>query len=326
MLEVMVARFGRIFRVALASLPLAMGAASPRAAGTTERVEAGTTARVEVPISQLKLSDGAIRYSVPVRLGGGRMIKAMLDTGSFGLRVMHGVVPPQRYQSMPEVRRYRFGSGVVFEGKLVKADIEVGDAKTGEPVVIQIVQSVRCGALKPDCPAARLDTADYRIGGDGLPREGFMAILGLSMRSPPVSSPALNPLDFIGDRRWIIVLPRPGDAAPGKLIINPDQTEIAGFQNFPVSLHPDAASGGSALRETQMPGCLDGRATDQDDCRPVPMDTGAANGLQPFYSYLVLYDQKDGLIGFKRREVDQMSGACYQDSIQFAISNSYVII
>lgn len=296
MLEAMVARIWQIFLIALASLPLAIDARSACAAGTT--------ARVEVPIAQRRLSDGAVRYSVPVRLDGGRVIEAMLDTGSFGLRVMHDAVSPQQYTPMSEVRSYHFGSGVVFEGKLAKADIAVGDAKTGAPVVIQLVQAVSCGPHKPQCPAARLAPADYRIGGDGLPREGFTAILGLSMRAPPVSSPALNPLDFIGDRRWIIVLPRPSDAAPGKLIINPDQHDIDGFQTFPVLLHPtsDAASGGKALRESQMPGCLDGRASDQDDCTPVFMDTGATNGLKPFYSYRVLYDQKHGLIGFKRRE------------------------
>ena len=287
-------RFWRIFLVALAWLPLPIGAPASRAAGTT--------ARVEAPISQRRLSNGAIRYSVPVRINGGRVIEAMLDTGSFGLRVMQEVVSTQRIHPLPVARPYHFGSGVVFEGMLAKAHIAVGGAKTGAPVVIQIVQSVHCAALKPDCPAARLEEADYRIGGDGLPREGFTAILGVSMRAPQVSSPALNPLDFIGDRRWIIVLPRPGDDAPGKLIINPDQHEMAGFKNFPVALHRGAASDGPELLNSQMPGCLDGRAADQDDCRPVPMDTGAPNGLQPFYSYRVLYDQKAGMIGFKRRE------------------------
>ena len=290
------ARFRRIFLIALVSLPPAIAAASSRAAGTAERVE--------VPISQRRLSDGTIRYSVPVRVDGGRVFEAMLDTGSFGLRVMQSVVSPRRYQPTTLVRGYHFASGVVLEGMLAKADIAIGDAKTDAPVVIQIVQSVTCGPLKPVCPAAWLDAADYRIGGDGLPREGFTAILGLSMRAPPVSSPALNPLDFIGDHRWIIVLPRPGDAAPGKLIINPDPHDIDGFQTFPVLLHPfsDTGSGGKALRKSQMPGCLDPQTPDQDDCRPVLMDTGSPNGLKPFFSYRVLYDQKDGLIGFKRRE------------------------
>ena len=129
-----------------------------------------------------------------------------------------------------------------------------------------------------------------------------MAILGVSMRVAQVSSPALNPLDVIGDRRWIIVLPRPGDAAPGKLIINPDEHEMTGYNNFPVTLHRNTPNSGPELTKSQMPGCLDRRASDRDNCQPVPMDTGWRNGLEPFYSYFVLYDQKHGLVGFKRRE------------------------
>lgn len=67
-------------------------------------------------------------------------------------------------------------------------------------------------------PPAR---ADYGIGGDGLPREGFDAILGVSMRGSDAPSAATNPLSVIGSRHWIVIPPEPGTAAPGRLIINP---------------------------------------------------------------------------------------------------------
>ena len=286
----------KVWQIFLVALPFALttGAPSSRAAGTT--------ARVEVPISQRQLSNGTLRYSVPVRINDGPDIDAMLDTGSFGLRVMQEVASTQQYHPLPVARPYPFDSGVVFEGMLTKANVAVGGAETGAPVVFQIVQSVHCGELKPHCPAATLAAADYRIGGEGLPGEGYAAILGVSMRAPQVPSPALNPLDFIGDRRWIIALPRPGDAAPGQLIINPDKNEMSGFKYFPLALHRGAAGRGQELSDRQAPGCLDGQATDQNNCQPVPMDSGARNALQPFYSYLVLYDQKRGVVGFKRRE------------------------
>lgn len=264
---------------------------------------AGTAARVVVPITQWRLSDGTLRYSVPVRIGGGPPIAAMLDTGSFGLRVMANAVSPRQYEPLQAVRRYRFGSGVLLEGTLAKATLRIGGAATDGPVVVQVVQAIRCTAVQPDCPAARLSPADYRIGGDGLPREGFAAILGVSMRVPDAPSPALNPLDFVGARRWIIVLPRPGDSAPGKLIINPNARDLAGFRTYPVSLEPmeEAGASGAAMRETEMPGCLDEQASDPSGCAPVTMDTGNPNGLQPFFSYRILYDQQHGLIGFRRR-------------------------
>lgn len=267
---------------------------------------AGTATRVEVPISQRRLSDGNIRYWVPVRIGGGAPIEAMLDTGSFGLRVMADAVEPSRYQATDIVRKYRFGSGIVLEGVLAKAVVQIGEASTGEPVVIQVVQSVGCTAMRPNCAAARLSPADYRIGGDGLPREGFQAILGLSMRAPDVPSAALNPLDVVGERKWIVALPLPGANGPGKLIVNPGPADLAGFQLFPVSLTPawnSGAGGGRAVRETLIPGCIGTQAAaeDAEACAPMKMDSGDREGLQPFYSYIVMFDQKNGTLGFKKR-------------------------
>lgn len=268
---------------------------------------AGTGRRVEVPISERRLSDGNIRYSVPVRIGNGAPIEAMLDTGSFGLRVMADAVSPSQYKPTEYFRRYRFGSGVVLEGILARAVVQVGEAKTPDPVVIQVVQSVSCAAMRPDCPAARLSPADYRIGGDGLPREGFQAILGLSMRVPDVPSPALNPLDFVGERKWIVELPLPGSGIPGKLIVNPNTKEVAGYRLYPVALTPpwEGSEGGETdgrMRETVISGCIGApSAATARDCAPMKMDTGARDGLEPFYVYKVLYDQKNGTIGFKER-------------------------
>ena len=55
---------------------------------------------VEVPIRQLTLPDGMIWYSVPVSIGGNPPIDAMLDTGSFGLRVLVRAVSPNQYTRM----------------------------------------------------------------------------------------------------------------------------------------------------------------------------------------------------------------------------------
>lgn len=266
---------------------------------------AGTTARVEVPISERRLSDGNLRYSVPVRIGGGSPIEAMLDTGSFGLRVMADAVSASQYQSLGIVRRYRFGSGVVLEGPLANAVVSIGNATTGEPVTIQVIQSITCTAVRPNCPAARLGAADYRIGGDGLAGEGFQAILGLSMRRPDVETAALNPLDFVGAREWIVTLPKPGDRAPGKLIINPNAADLAGFQLFRVELTPPggAEEDGHPMRENLISACIGTQtaAATDEACGPMKLDTGARDGLQPFFSYSILYDQTNGAIGFKRR-------------------------
>ena len=49
---------------------------------------------------------------------------------------------------------------------------------------------------------------DYGIASDGLPGEGFKAILGIDMARGRGRQPASR---FLGARRWIVELPRPGE-------------------------------------------------------------------------------------------------------------------
>lgn len=263
-----------------------------------------TTSRVEVPIYQRVLSDGDVRYFVNVRIGGGQPVAAMLDTGSFGLRVLASALAPAQYQPSDIVRRFFFGSGVVYTGELAKAEVAIGDASTGAPVIIQVIGSVACAPRRPFCPAARLDPSRYRIGGDGLPGEGFSAILGLSLRAPAVPNAALNPLMSFGNRKWIVKLPLPGQTAPGTLVVNPTEADLREFRLIRLQSAPawnEAGGGRPRLIDGVIPGCLDTAAQEPETCPPVKLDTGSAIGLQPFYSYIVMYDANEGVIGLKPR-------------------------
>jgi hypothetical protein len=274
----------------------------------------GTTARVEVPISQTMLPNGEIRYSVPVSVGGGAPIKAMLDTGSFGLRVMAKALSSSRYEETGVVRAYRYESGVEFRGPLIKAVVSVGDATTATPIVMQLIEMVDCAPNKPNCPASKVDQSDYGIGGNGVPREGFSAILGLSLHKPSISLAALNPLSELGHQTWIIILPLPGERGPGKLIVNPNQADQVGFQliPFPGERAGESTNGGfingsgrGAALDNRIPICPDGSAI-QGSCPPVKLDSGARDGLEPFYVYAVLFDQTRRMIGVKpRRELQR---------------------
>jgi hypothetical protein len=254
----------------------------------------GTATRVEVPIYQRQMPDGAIRYWVPVRIGGSASIPAMLDTGSFGLRVMAEALSPADYQDTGIERRFAYGSGVALHGPLATAVVAIGDATTGTPVYFQLVRSVGCIPRKPDCPAARLGPEDYRIGGNGFPGQGFAAILGLSMRRPRVAVAALNPLDFVGDAQWIVVLPLPGAADPGSLIINPTAQDRDGFRSAQMAPPP---SGRPGMLRMVDPACT----AQAGSCEPLMLDSGAGIGLRPYYSFAVLYDAKRGAIGVKPR-------------------------
>jgi len=263
---------------------------------------AGTKARVEVPIAQHRLSNGDVRFTVRVRVGGGAPIEAMLDTGSFGLRVMERALAPTQYEATAVTRGYGYGSGVVLRGPLSKAVVAVGDATTGAPVTIQVVQSVGCQPARPNCPAARLDLADYGIGGDRLAREGFEAILGISLRGSDAPEAAINPLKVMGNQSWIVILPEPGAAAPGALIVNPGPSDLVGFH--PVQLQdmpPQPGGGRQQVNDAQIPNCPDRPLEQQRSCPMMQIDSGSRPGVPPFYDYAVFFDQKHGAIGVKHR-------------------------
>lgn len=273
-----------LLRIALAALALHLAGAWPSPA--TE-----PSARIEVPVVRHRLSNGDIRFAVSVRVGSGAPMDAMLDTGSFGLRVLAHALSPKQYQPIGIVRGYGYRSGVVLRGPLATAQVTIGEATTGTPISIQVVQSVFCNVRQPTCPASRVSPADYRIGGDGLPREGFDAILGISLRGSDAPGAALNPLSTMGRRRWIVILPRPGATAPGWLIINPDADEMAGFHT--VRLRPPV--------DTEIPDCPEQPLDQQASCPLMMLDSGAAAGVHPFYAYAVLYDSADGTIAVKPR-------------------------
>jgi hypothetical protein len=289
---------GAVFPQFLAALLVGLVIFLP---GTAALAADGSVTRIEVPVSQRRLSNGDVRFSVSVRVGGGIPIEAMLDTGSFGLRVMARALAPTQYGPTGITRGYGYGSGVVLRGPLARAVVTIGDATTGEPISIQVVQSVGCSQAKPACPASRLAPGDYGIGGDRLRREGFDAILGLSMRGLDAPSAAVNPLLVMGSRRWIVILPEPGTGAPGRVIINPGDSDLAGFRPLQLRLMPARADGRPQVLDSEIPSCPEKPLEQQSSCPPMMLDSGAAPGVRPFYSFAILFDAKNGAIALKSR-------------------------
>lgn len=232
--------------------------------------------RADVPVHQTVLPDGDPRYSVPVTVGDGPPIEAALDTGSFGLRVLASALSPGQYEATDIRRRYPFGGGARFDGVLARATVGVGPIRTDAPVLFQRIDSVDCVEEKPDCPASKLRPEDYRIAGDGIAGQGFSAILGLSLRRPPGVEGAPNPLSLAGDRSWILLLPRPGSAEPGHLIIDPDAQDRAGFTLMKLDPQPGTSGDGPpGWADAALPGCLVGRGHGERHCGRTLLDTGA---------------------------------------------------
>ncbi len=221
--------------------------------------------RTEVPIREVDLSSGTRRYTIPITVGA-TAIKAGLDSGSTGLRVLPNVLAAADAATDGGEVTYSYDSGVKLDGIIGHGAISIGELSGRSP--LQLVHFVGCVAAKPNCPALRVPLAQYGIQGDGLPGEGFKAIIGVNMSDDA----APNPLERIGAKRWIIELPRPGRPAEGRLILNPTEAETSGYMM--VQLDPSFSGQHGGLHDA-APGCLLNLQTKQRICGPTLMDTGA---------------------------------------------------
>lgn len=221
--------------------------------------------RSEVPIREVVLTDGARRYAVPVKVGAAT-IDAGLDTGSSGLRVLPGVLGPADAKAGFIPDSYAYGSGAELRGSIGEATVAVGDLSAR--TTLQLVKTVGCTRDLPHCPPSRIPQAQYGVQGDGLAGEGFKAILGVNMAEAEVATP----LRAIGAKRWIVELPRPGEGAPGRLILNPTDAETQGFVMLPVNRRYDAEHGG--LHDSIV-GCLVNDTTQEKACGALLLDCGA---------------------------------------------------
>ena len=94
-------------------------------------------------------------------------------------------------------------------------------------------------------------------------------LLGGSMGPTTIDTPMLA----VGARRWIIELPRPGEAKPGRLVLNPSDAETQGFKMASlVGGHSERDGGG--LHDAVF-GCLKHKVTERSMCGLVTFDTGA---------------------------------------------------
>ena len=73
-----------------------------------------------------------------------------------------------------------------------------------------------------------------------------------------------NPFETLGVRRWIIELPRPGDTVAGRIILNPNDADVAGFANYKLMSDDNSLAG--CITGPQPLGNISGWAT---------LDTGA---------------------------------------------------
>jgi len=210
--------------------------------------------RAELPVAEVDYG-GDRRYVVTVDIGG-RPVQAGLDTGSTGLRVLPRAMPADGKKG--EHVHYGYSSGIGLDGHVVTVPVAFG-AVAGDAKVMG-VEKVACDRPQAECGNFHLDIASYGIQGDGVPGQGFPAILGINLKDDTVG----NPLEELGVRRWIVELPRPGEGHPGRLILNPTDAEVADYQRL-----------GVARDSSQIDGCLVATSASGKVCAPTIFDSGA---------------------------------------------------
>jgi hypothetical protein len=228
--------------------------------------------RTVIPITQTVLADHDIRYAIPVQVGDGPPVPALLDTGSTGLRVFRDALAGGSFTDTGTASVYAYGSGEKLTGDIGTAGVAIGTETTDAQIPFEIVQNAACMNFQPDCGAARVAPASYGIGGDGIAGAGFQAIIGVSL-IPDVAGVTQNPLARIGSRQWIIELPEPDQAGRGSLILNPNENDLAGFQMFP--LRPLPGPGGTSGWADFLSGCLNDQTANETICGPTVLDTGS---------------------------------------------------
>lgn len=256
-------------RLAVASAALlGIGFAAVPGTGTTAAV-AATPSSVSVPVSVLGGQGelGGATPTVEITVGGWGPLRVVLDTGSSGLRVFAGAVNAGSGVTVTnQASDITYSGGYRFKGVVASAAIQLGAAKTTEPVSFALVQSALCVASKPDCPAANgIQGFESDRGVDG--------ILGIGMQSSDgsVTSPILGMAGSLG-RRWSLHL----DGGSGQLVLGARVIGsghlVARFQ-----LQPDGTSGGHPLwQDSQVPLCLS--AGSIHACVPALFDSGTPEG------------------------------------------------
>jgi len=219
--------------------------------------------RTEIPITQKLGANGRYFYFITLSVGNSPPITALLDSGSTGLMLLPGTIGPQDAQESSRFSSYGYGSGAQFGAVIGHGVMKLGGLQTRGPISMRLVKSVACRETRPACPVAGHTLSDFGFAEEAGMGNVNRARIGVSLGA----SDADNPLAELGNGVWIIELPRPGDAAPGRVILNPGADDIAGYTRLAVN------------RETgQVPGCAVNGTGKLSVCGNVLPDTGG-NGL-----------------------------------------------
>lgn len=291
--------------------------------------------RATHPVHMVQLSNGDRRFTMTLMIDG-KPVEVGIDTGSTGLRILPRGLGAASFAKRGSRITYSYGADTGFAGEAITVPLAAG-ALSGSVKVMRIT-GVGCVAQHPDCPVAHLDLSTYGLQGDGIPGQGFAAILGIRLKGDPVA----NPFEQLGVKRWIVELPR-DSSQEGKIVLDPDENDLASYARIDVDadgttpgcliepqkvcgrafFHSGAAGlrvmraqtfqpwpngtpatievGGGAQRQTMTVAV--GRRDEASALlhEPGGPETRLSLGIAPYFHWSVLYDAEHRQIGIKPR-------------------------
>lgn len=169
-------------------------------AATLAAATTATAAPVVVPIAV----SGGTHPTVEVRVGNGRAVPVLLDTGSVGLHLYAGAVPHNATVTRSTTpNSITYVDGTVQSGVRATATVTIGGVKSGAPMAFAVIDKVRCTAMLPNCPGqGGVAAAEHR---------GYYGTLGIGLGPGPIDNPLIH-LAAPYSHSWSISLAGSGGA------------------------------------------------------------------------------------------------------------------
>jgi hypothetical protein len=197
-----------------------------------------------------------------------KLFKTVFDTGSTGLRMMEGALPPEPADTLNQRVSYTYGDNVhklSLKGKVRKVQVAFDKLNTLSTVGIMCIDSTRytpTGSWIATGDSAIIRSNHFR---------NCSAILGVGLRKTARLSGVISPLSQLpGNGKFIVMFPGYG-GTKGSVIINPSPADEAGFVYFQLP-QGKATPNGSGWLDNQLPGCIS--VTGETACLPTLLDSG----------------------------------------------------
>jgi hypothetical protein len=210
-----------------------------------------------------------IRMYVQVQLGTAPPFKALLDTGSSGLRVVTGTVPDEAFASISHTGvSYAYGtytSSVTISGVVAFAQFTIDRLTTSKPIPVMLV--LGSGCLQGESCRTLQDEFSEAPAILGIGAEGLSGDYGIG-----------NPIAQLPGHPPFVVHVTAAGPPTATLRIGRLATDATAFQTFQLASLGGAGSpladGTPVWNDFSIPSCIEDETTGSRYCFPSLWDTG----------------------------------------------------